>query len=129
MKLSNFGRKTSRTIARFDSSGLNCLRGGVPVDAATGEVRFIRHVAGESRVMAEDDVFDDWLAALDRLEEIPEMRFDVVPGRAGEANAFDDRFFAQRVVLGVPLLHVFLVHGARETACVIAGRIVFAGLR
>src|SRR5260221_14569442 len=111
------------------SSGLDTAGGGVPGDGGAAEVGFVGHVAGEGGVVAEDHVFDDRLSGANVLEEIPEVRADIVVGITLVGVGFDERFLTgSNVVLGVPLLEVFGAHGRSIARGVVAGIFVLAGL-
>ena len=90
-------RRLKPTLGRFDGAG-----SGVPGDGdVAAEAGLVHHVAGESGVVAEDGVFGEWLAGLDRREVGPEVRTNVVEVVAAENVVFRERLFAD---LGVMFL-------------------------
>src|SRR5215469_8080452 len=76
-------------------SGFYGAGGGVPGDGdIAAEAGFVDHVASERCVVAEDGIFGERLARLDRREKCPEMRTNVVEVVAPENIIFKDRLFA-----------------------------------
>ena len=113
------------TLGVFDLAGR-----GVPDYWAFAEVGFVGHVAGEGRVMAEDGVFGERLAAAYRLEISPHVGTLVIPVVALVGVILAERLLAGGwVVFFVPFLVVSLAEIAREAGSVIAGGRILAGLR
>src|SRR5580692_695971 len=112
------------------ASGLDGFRSRVPRDRPLPEIRLIRHVTGDSGVVAEHRILRHRLARFYRLEEYVQVRTHVIPVVALVHSVFTHGFFAElRIVLGVPLLEVFFPHLRRERKSVVAGIHVDAGLR
>src|SRR5713226_10112810 len=110
--------------------GFDLVGGGVPGDGGLAEIGLVGHVAGQRGVVAEDGVFGDLLVVAHALEKSPEVRFFFVPGSAAIVEAFSDGFFAGLgVVVLVPLFQISVAQRLRIAGSVIAGRLVFAGLR
>src|SRR5712664_1383518 len=110
--------------------GLDRVGGSVPSDGGFAEIGFVGHVAGEGSVVAEDSVFCDLLMIAHTLEKSPEVRFLSVPGFAAKSESFLHRLLAGLgIVVLVPFLEIGFAHRLRIARGVIAGRLVFAGLR
>src|SRR5215472_3364096 len=111
-------------------SGLDGAGGAVPGDRDTAaEIGLVGHVAGQSGVIAEDGVFDDRLARLDRREEVPKVRLHVVKIVALKGVILTHRLFAhRRIMLLMPLFEVGFAHRIREAIGVIARRGIFSRL-
>ena len=78
-------------------------------------------MAGESGVVAKDNVLHDGLARAHRFEEVPEMGAEIVVIAAVDRDALGSRFPARRrIMLFVPLLYLGCAHGAGKSAGVIA---------
>src|SRR5207237_10335773 len=89
------------------------------------EVRVIGHVARQRRVMPEHDVLDYRPSVAHRLEEIPQVRPNVIVVRSAEGDRLGHRDLADlRVVLLMPLLEVRVSLGAREAGRVLGWRFV-----
>src|SRR5713101_7510598 len=109
---------------------LDLVGGGVPGDGGFAEIGFVGHVAGERGVVAEDGVFGDLLVVAHPLEKSPQVRFFIVPGIAAIGEARLEGLFAGfGVIVFVPLFEIGVAHRLRIAGGVIAGRLVFAGLR
>lgn len=80
--------------------------------------------------MTEDDVLQNGLTRTDRLEELPQMGFEIVVVVSVVNDGFRSRFFAGNgVMFLVPLLDVCVAKPRRIGTGVIAWRSVDAGLR
>src|SRR5664280_686603 len=80
--------------------------------------------------MSKERVFDDRFTRSHRLEEVPQMRLNVVVVGHFEGDGFGRWLLAEpRLVLRFPLLFVGVAHSVWEAAVVIAGAGVDAGLR
>src|ERR1700733_4291725 len=87
---------------------LNRLRSFIPIHRTLSEIRLVRHVTTERRVVAEYDVLHHRLPGSDSLEKIPEMRLQIVVIIAFETLRFESRFMAElRVMFRMPLLEVW----------------------
>src|SRR3989449_11742340 len=109
----------------------NSLRGLVPGYGALPEVRLVRHVAGQCRVVTEHRVLDHRLPGAHGLEVRPEVWPDVVEVRSAERNglAHRRRLTQLRIVLLMPFLEIGFPHRVRVAAGVVAGVVVLAALR
>src|SRR5688572_15435581 len=93
------------------------------------EVRIVRHVTRERRVMPEHGVLDDRLPRAHRIEEIPQVRPDVVVARSAERDRLPHRRLTRLgVVLLAPLLEVRVAQCPRKAVGVVAGRLVLSAL-
>src|ERR1017187_2464302 len=109
---------------------LNSFRSRIPSDWLLTEIRFVRHVTGDGRVVAEHCIFCHRLARLHRLEKDVEVRTHIVPIVSLINDVFMHGLFPKyRVMLRMPLLHIFLPHLCREAEAVVAGIHVHTGLR
>src|SRR2546422_2941515 len=101
----------------------NSLRGLVPGYGALPEVRLVRHVAGQRRVVTEHRILDHRLPSAHRLKECPQMRPGVVEVGPAEYHRLEHRqLFPQlRIVFPVPFLEVRVSHRAGEAAGIVAG--------
>src|SRR6266446_1820864 len=116
------GRSVLRPYKKIAKLGFDLVGGGVPGDGGVAEVRFVGHVAGQRRVVAEDGVLGYLLAIPHALKVLPEMRFFRVPGDAAISEPFDDGLFAGLgVMILVPFLEIGIAHGARIAVSVITG--------
>ncbi len=80
---------------------------------AFSEIRFVGQVASERGVVAEDDVLHHRLPRAHRLEEIPEMRLQIVVVVAVEGDGLRCRFLARLgIVFLVPLFEVRFAQAA-----------------
>src|ERR1700747_3012438 len=101
----------------------------VPGDRRVTEVGFVGHVAGQGGVVAADRVFDDRLSGADVLEEIPEVRADVIPVVSFIRVGLAERLLANlRVMLCVPFLEIRFAHRGGIAFRVVAGLFFLAGL-
>src|SRR5437879_2144810 len=94
------------------------------------EVRFVRHVTGDSRIVSKDRIFGNRFPRSDSLKESLQMRTHVVPIVAAIESVSVNRFLPQRwIVLGVPLFEVFFPQLPRVAGSVITGIGVNSSLR
>src|ERR1700730_2096294 len=109
---------------------LDALRLGVPRHGGFTEVRLVRHVAGQRRMMAENRVLHHRLSRAYRLEVIPQVRFFLIPGNTSIGNALHGSLLARGdIVLSMPFLEIFLAHRAGKARSVIAWAGIHARLR
>src|SRR6202795_3742144 len=86
-------------------SAFDALGGLIPQNRGLAKIKFIPHVAGQGRMVAEDGIFDDRLAGTHSLEKGPQVRLDVVVIWTPERNRLWHGLMTQlRVILRVPLL-------------------------
>src|SRR6266403_6246141 len=104
-----FARQTSphRATTEHNSkrcrSALNALGAFIPRHWDLAKVSFIRHVAGQCGVVAEDCVFHNRLAGAHGLEKSPKVGLDVVVIGSLECDCFGHWLAAQfRIILLVP---------------------------
>jgi len=76
------------------ASGLYSLRNGIPIHGALPVVRLIRHVTAERRVVTEHNVLHDRFPRPDGMEEIPEMRPQIIISRSPITYALRGRLFS-----------------------------------
>src|SRR2546427_437751 len=109
----------------------NSLRGLVPGYGALPEVRLVRHVAGQRRVVTEHRILDHRLPGAHCLKERPQMWPDVVEVGPAEGHGLEHRrrLTRLRIVLLMPFLEIRLPHGTGVAAGVVAGVGILAGLR
>src|SRR5262245_42898547 len=94
------------------------------------EVRLVRHVTRDRRVMAEHHVLYHRLPRFHRLEEPPQVRPGVIVRIALIADAVGERFLARLgIVFGVPLVEVLVAERRREARRVVTRSGVDACLR
>src|ERR1700722_7324611 len=80
-------------------------------------------------MMPEDRVLNDRLARLNRLEELPQMRPQIVVIISGIGQGFESRLFARnRIVFLMPLLDIGASEAPGVRACVVARGFVYARL-
>src|SRR5215467_15250022 len=83
----------------------------IPIQRLSSEVRFVRHVTSDSRMVAEHRILGYRFARLHRLKECIQVRTHIVPVMSVVRDFFVNRFLAQRrSMLGMPLFNVFLAH-------------------
>src|SRR6202042_1407447 len=104
-----------------------CCR--IPRCGCVTEKGFVCHVTRERGVMAEDGVFRDVAVGADRLEKIPDVRFQLIPRCARVRKSFERRLLAGfRIILLMPLFGVRFAPRVRKTSRVITWLTVLAGL-
>src|SRR5260370_479747 len=114
----------------ISASGLYSLRNGIPIHGALPVVRLIRHVTAERCVVTEQNVLHDRFSRPDGLEEIPEMRPQIIIVVPPITYALRGRLISRfGIVLVVPALEVGVLQAARKSVAVIAGSQVNPGLR
>src|SRR5437867_10717583 len=119
----------SRTQA-IQSSALDAVGSRIPRDRTLAEIGFVCHVTSQSGVVSKHCILHNRLTRTYRLEEVPQMRLDVVPGNASIRDSFEGWFFPRnRIVFLMPLLEIFFAQGLRETKGVITWRCIHSGLR
>ena len=69
-------------LVRRRLSGLNLLRCSIPNRRAVPEIRLIRQMARQRRVVPKHGIFRDRPTIPDCLKEAPQVRFQVIPGIA-----------------------------------------------
>src|SRR5579864_464763 len=112
------------------SLGFECAARIVPENRLLSEIRFVRHVAGDGSVIAEDCVFHHRLARPYAIEKSLQVRAHVVPVVAVIGGLFMDGFLAQLgIMLGMPLLEIFFAHLCGITVCIVARVRINSGLR
>src|SRR5581483_10364545 len=108
---------------------LDGFRRRVPGHRLLSEVRLVRHVACDGRVVPEHRIFRDVLARLHRLEENVQVRTHIVPIVAAVNRVLVLGFFAQgRIMLLMPLFEIGLAQLRWEARSIVTGRGVDAGL-
>src|SRR5580704_404205 len=108
----------------------NRPRGSVPSRRRLTEVRLISHVTRQSSMVPKYGILRYRPIVPYRLEEGPQVRFQLIPRRAVITKTFERGLLAGNyIVFCVPFLQIFLPHRSRKTTAVVTGRFVLAGLR
>src|SRR2546421_1182604 len=111
-------------------SALDGVGPSVPRHRALAEIRLVCHVTSQSGVVSKHRILHHRLPAMHCLEEVPQMRFDVVPGDASVRNSLESCFLSRNcIVLLMPLLEILFAHGLRKTVSVVTWRCIHSRLR
>src|SRR5256885_13217085 len=114
----------------IQSSALDSVGPRIPRHCALTEIRFVCHMASQSSVVSKHRILHNRLTRTHCLEEVPQMRFDVVPGDASVGDAFEGRFLPRNCIMFLmPLLEIFIAHSFWKTVGVVTWRRIHSGLR